>query len=137
MIKKNTLKVGFIVILAFLFENAIAQKSETKDYATSPYWIAMMADTNINYFEATKAFNIYWKGREKPQAEDEKFANAGRDDDKVKNKNIPYSFEYRKFLRWQMQVKPYVQNDGSILFPYQRLQLSQNARRSTPQNNAK
>jgi len=108
-----------------------------KDYATYPYWIRMMKDTNTNYFEAVKAFNMYWKGREKPEEENEKFANAGNEADKEKSKNIPYSFEYKKFKNWQMLTKPYVQNDGSILFPYQRRQLSYNSRHANPVNTNK
>jgi hypothetical protein len=137
MTKNNLLKIGFVVIVAFLYENAFAQKLETKNYASLPYWITMMRDTNTNYFETVKAFNAFWAGRENPLAEDEKLANAGKEEDKTKSKNIPYSFEYRKFLRWQMQVKPYVQNDGSILYPYQQRQLSINARKGTPINNTK
>jgi len=135
MTKKTLLFISAALFFTFLFGNANAQKSETKDYSAHPYWIAMMKDTNTNYFEAVKAFNTYWKGREKPQGENEKFERGGNDN--VKSKNIPYSFEYKKFQHWQMQVKPYVQNDGSILFPYKRYQLRQQARRATPTNTVK
>jgi len=132
MIKRNLLCLFCALYFTLLFGNADAQKNEPKNYALHPYWIEMMKDTNTNYFEAVKAFNSYWKGREKPQGENEKFSNAGKEDSKVKSKNIPYSFEYKKFQHWQMQVKPYVQNDGSILFPYQRRQLRMNARSANP-----
>jgi hypothetical protein len=132
MIKKNLLYLYCIVCFTFLVGNVNAQKMETKDYATHPYWIDMMKDTNTNYFEAVKAFNTYWSGREKPQSENEKFENEGNGNSKAKSKNIPNSFEYKKFQLWQMRVKPYVQNDGSILFPYQQHQLRKDARSSTP-----
>ncbi len=135
MTKKMLLFICTVLSFIFLIGNVSAQKSETKDYAAHPYWIAMMKDTNTNYFEAIKAFNGYWKGREKPESENEKFNRAGKED--VKSKNIPYSFEYRKFQRWEMQMKPYVQTDGRILYPYQRYLLHKNARSANPVNTAK
>ena len=109
-----------------------AQQNQTKDYSSYPYWIAMMKDTNTNYFEAVKAFNSFWSGREKPQGENEKFENAGQENSGAKSKNIPYSFDYKKFQLWQMRVQPYVQNDGSILFPYQQHRLREQARSANP-----
>ncbi len=129
--------LGIFIFVAFFFGDIRAQNTGGKDYASSPYWIEMMKDTNTNYFETVTAFNTYWKGRQKPEDENEKFANAGKKENEAKNKNIPYSFEYRKFQRWQMQMKPYVQNDGKILYPYQRLQLSRNSRSAKPLNTAK
>ena len=31
-----------------------------------PYWIAMMNDSTVNYYDAVNAFDIYWKNRVKP-----------------------------------------------------------------------
>src|SRR5689334_18650941 len=36
-----------------------------------PSWISMMDDPNVNYHEAVKAFNAYWKNKIKPVEEDE------------------------------------------------------------------
>ena len=131
MTRKLLLQIGVSACFTLLFGNVKAQMSEPKDYASYPYWINMMKDTNTNYYEAEKAFNTYWAGREKPQSEDEKFEKGGNDNS-AKSKNIPYSFEYKKFQLWQMRVKPYVQNDGSILYPYQQHQLRKEARSSNP-----
>ncbi len=128
MIKKPLLQLILFSCFSLFFANANGQKSEVKDYRSHPYWIAMMKDTNTNYFEAVKAFDTYWAGREKPQGENEKFSNAGNENTVAKSKNIPYSFEYKKFQLWQMRMKPYVQNDGSILYPYQQHRLRKEAR---------
>jgi hypothetical protein len=135
MTKRTLLFACSILSFTFLIGNVSAQKNTSKDYSSYPYWIAMIKDTNTNYFEAVKAFNTYWKNREKPQTENEKFDRAGKED--VKSKNLPYSFEYRKFKNWQMRVKPYVQNDGHILFPYQRYRLRKDARSANPTNTVK
>ena len=31
-----------------------------------PYWIEMMNDSTVNYYDAVNAFDIYWKNRVKP-----------------------------------------------------------------------
>ncbi len=118
------------------FTGIKAQTNPNKDYASSPYWIAMMKDTNTNYFEAVKAFNAYWKNREKPSSENEKFEHVGKGVE-TKSKNVPYSFEYRKFRNWQMRVKSYVQADGKILYPYQQLQIRKNSRNANIINSGK
>jgi hypothetical protein len=90
-----------------------------------PSWIAMMDDPNANYFEAIKAFDSYWKHKEKPVEEDESFESVG---DKKKeealreraakmNENAPtvkYAFEYKRFLHWKAEIEPFVQSDGRI-----------------------
>jgi hypothetical protein len=96
----------------------------------------MMNDSNVNYFEAVKAFDSYWKVHERPQPEDERFEKAANGE-KAQGKNIPYSLEYKKFKRWQMEMKPYVQEDGHILYPYKRHQLRLNSRKANPDNSIK
>ncbi len=88
----------------------------------------MMDDTNANYFNTVKAFNDYWKNREKPCTEEEKF-EKGTKSVNSGSKNIAFSFEYKKFCRWQLEIKPYVQQDGHILYPYQRHLLRHNDRK--------
>jgi hypothetical protein len=125
------------IAFALLTGSVNAQTGANKNYAQYPYWIKMMDDTNTNYFEAVLAFDTYWKDKEKPQAENERFEEAGMQDTVTKRKNIPYAFEFNKFKYWQIQVEPYVQNDGSILYPTQRLLMIQDERRATPINQSK
>ena len=88
----------------------------------------MMNDPNTNYHEAVKAFNEFWKNRERPREEKEVFSNMEtKKEKKVKSPTDPdaikYSFEYKKFLNWQREVAPYVQPDGHILSKEERLLL--------------
>ena len=112
-----------------------AQESGNKNYAAYPYWIKMMQDTSANFFETEKAFNTYWKDREKPPVENDQIANTGEENGK--QKNIPYSVEYRKFKNWEIQTKPFVQPDGSILCPTRQRQLIMNSRKSLTANQTK
>jgi len=38
--------------------------SPNADYTTYPYWIEMMQDPSVNFYEVQKAFNAYWENRE-------------------------------------------------------------------------
>lgn len=38
---------------------------------TYPVWIEMMSDPAANYFDAVKAFELYWQDKMKPLEEDE------------------------------------------------------------------
>ncbi len=136
-IRMKSLCLFLGIAFSLLLGKANAQNEANKNYSQYPYWIKMMDDTNTNYFEAVNAFNTYWKGREKPQAENERFEEAGMPDTAAKRKNIPYAFEYNKFKYWQIQVEPYVQDNGSILYPTQRLLMIQDERRATPVNQTK
>jgi len=86
-----------------------------------------MDDPKVNYFEAVKAFDAYWKGRTKPVEEKEVFNNFNQKKivaiRKTEREAKEYAFEYKKFLFWQQQVLPYVQPDGSILSTEQRLRI--------------
>ncbi|HXC06544.1 MAG TPA: hypothetical protein VNZ86_17430 [Bacteroidia bacterium] len=117
------------VTFCFLGVYITVDAQENKDYASYPYWIRMMDDSTTNYFQARNAFDAWWKNKPKPPGENEQLSKGGKENSS-KTKQIPYSFEYKKFLNWEMHVKPYVQDDGHILFPSQRLQLSRDARKA-------
>jgi PKD repeat protein/photosystem II stability/assembly factor-like uncharacterized protein len=37
---------------------------QNPDYSSYPYWIEMMQDHSVNFYEVQKAFNAYWENRE-------------------------------------------------------------------------
>jgi hypothetical protein len=110
-------------------------KSIEKAYAKFPYWIQMMEDEKANYFEAQKSFEIFWAKREKPLEEEEILGDKNEEYSKdakalaKRMKKLPpesqnLAFQYKKFLYWSREVKPYVQEDGSILSKAERLKIS-------------
>lgn len=63
----KTFKSLFLVLAGVLISiNAWPQKggSQPPDYSSYPYWIEMMQDHSINFFEVQKAFDAYWENRE-------------------------------------------------------------------------
>ncbi len=91
-----------------------------------PVWIEMMDNPEVNYFEAVKAFNLFWKNRDSP-VEEEEVLGKKHDQEKRKHGFVfrlfqkreeaarLYAFEHKKFKHWLLMVEPYVQPDGHIL----------------------
>ena len=102
----------------------------------------MMDDPNVNYYEACKAYDEFWKGREKPKGEDEIIGqrenmNSGSDKDhfkathpskKIKKEEVElqkYVFLIKKFENWRRANQPYVKSDGHIMNAQERLSIWQ------------
>ena len=102
---------------------------DTADY---PYWIKMMEDTMVNFYQAEKAFNAYWKNRVRPATDDNESYNPNkRDEDEdeeaeaTANINIEYVYDYKRFKAWEQSVKNFVMDDGHIMYPQQRVRIYQ------------
>lgn len=125
--------------------HAFSQSASKKDlnYSKHPYWIAMIDDTTANYFETIKAYDSFWKNREKPKDEEEILGMKGANEKEKKEKSnwikrlfqndveknqTMYNYQCKRYEHWKIMMEPYVQPDGSILYPYQRLQMWQKAR---------
>ncbi len=124
----------FVIIISFT-SILYAQSASQKDYEKYPFWVAMINDSTANYFEAERSFNAWWSIRPLPVEEDEILGNPeefikkeGWLDRMFKTKkekreaeSQEYAFEFKAFKQWQLRMTPWVQPDGSILTPSQRL----------------
>jgi hypothetical protein len=133
------MKVAILTLYFFCISYFLtAQTYSTKYYKKNPVWIEIIKYPNVNYFEAVKAYDAFWSNRKKPVEEDLILnQNKGTNDaekDKTSKRalrekrrekllNEKYGFECKKFEHWKMQVKPYVQADGSILSKEAQLKL--------------
>ncbi len=103
-----------------------------KDYARKPVWIQMIEDTTANYYEVEKAYNIYWDHHEPPEEEHDVIGEK-KEREKIpsvrKQRKIEREGEMRmavrKYMRWRERMLPYVQPDGRILTPSERLAIWQ------------
>ena len=78
----------FLIIQAYSQNLNVQQlQSDTSDY---PYWIEMMQDPEVNFFDVQKAFNIYWQGRE-----------------------VTKGSGWKPFKRWEYLMESRVNPDGS------------------------
>jgi hypothetical protein len=121
---KKLLFLGLFLVLSF---SAWAQKNDQKSekyYANHPVWTEQMNDPSVNFFEVNKAFETYWANREKPElehegAEEEKersfLSRLIKSDKKEQAERNEYAFAYKQYLKWRIEVEPFVQPDGRIL----------------------
>ncbi|MEP7169070.1 MAG: hypothetical protein ABI855_06825 [Bacteroidota bacterium] len=150
----NKLKVsGKTIVFTLLLVSGVhffsfsqSKKTPAKDYSKYPYWIEMMDDSTVNYFEAVKAYDEFWANRKKPKEEDEiigeKFYSSPEEKrkksfwdrifasrvEKQEMENNKYKFQCKKFEHWKFVVQPYVQPDGRILSTDEQLDLWKNQR---------
>ena len=101
-----------------------------KDYARNPIWISMIKDTTTNFFEAEKAYKIYFQHHEKPGGEHDIIGEHSKESKSPSGKELHrlqsedhMRMEVKKYERWRQKMLPYVQEDGTILTPSQRLQI--------------
>ncbi|MEI6312675.1 MAG: hypothetical protein WCP57_10485 [Bacteroidota bacterium] len=130
------MKYTLLFVFLFVFVSAFSNNNQAaKKYQKFPHWILMMEDPKVNYFEAQKAFDLFWKNRKKPIEEKEILGTIAEEsitDDKAltrRLKKLPESsrnltFQYKKFMYWSEMIKPYVQEDGSILSEEQIQQIN-------------
>ena len=121
-----------IFCFTFLFLAGYGQGAayNEKDYSRKPIWIAMIRDTAVNFFQAEKAFHAYFNQHELPGGENdeigehgkyEKFPSA-RERRKLEADNR-MRMEVKKYRHWHDMMLPYVQPDGRILTPSERLAI--------------
>ncbi len=129
----------FCSITAVTKSQAVPVKTaHPKNQPKLPSWITMMDDPNVNYYDAIKTFNDYWKKKIKPVEEDELDESAASANEMLSKRKarekarerereerrrgrltgddptIKYAFEYKRFLHWQLEMEPFVQPDGHI-----------------------
>ncbi|MFM6691219.1 MAG: hypothetical protein ACKPHT_07300, partial [Microcystis panniformis] len=69
---KFTLLFGLLTLCTQLFAQQAPGGMET------PRWVFMMEDPNVNFFEAIKEYQNYWKTHKKPISESELFEKENK-----------------------------------------------------------
>ncbi|MCF8368629.1 MAG: PKD domain-containing protein [Bacteroidales bacterium] len=92
MIRTITLLL-LTTISTSLFSQSISV-NQSKDYSAYPYWIEMMQDESVNFYDVQEAFNVYWEGRE-----------------------ITKGNGWKQFKRWEWRMEHYINPDGSRVAP--------------------
>lgn len=81
-------------------------------YRVKPIWIDMMNNPNTNYYEACKAFRLFWEGKVVPSETEGEAMDIGKKEniEGKGNKAIPqesekYVYEYKCFKNWERVTK--------------------------------
>lgn len=129
-----------------LFSQPPAHYSK-REMKKNPVWIEMIKSEQVNYFKALQAFELYFTKHPFPVMEEEEMAvneNLKERIEKAEKKYVhkhrkhkaeptktgkekdeeaKLAFEVKRFNRWEMKVKPYVKNDGSIMSTEDRMNI--------------
>ena len=97
--KKIILFTAFIAFAHIATAQLLLKKANVDDINT-PQWAKMMYAENPNMFAVEKAYNLYLQTHQEEQT--------------------PHTAYYK---HWRRTMQPYVQDDGSILTPSQRIAL--------------
>jgi len=91
---KNVLLL-FVVAIMFMAKTGYCQDYKSlsdEDFANTPYWVEMMNDESVNFFDVQRAFELYWKDRE-----------------------VTRSSGWKPFKRWEYLMMSRVNADGTRL----------------------
>ena len=133
-------KLLIVIFSIFSVLSASAQKKAllVSEKNSMPRWIEMMDDTLTNFFEAENEFNAFWKNLPTPIEEDAILGHTelkkdernswlnrmfSKRKEKAQMEAEKYAFQYKRYMNWRRSVWPYVQDDGSILTPAQRIAI--------------
>ncbi|MCD4697578.1 MAG: PKD domain-containing protein [Bacteroidales bacterium] len=89
MIRKLTLFSIMTLMASGLFAQS-NNSNEIRDYSEYPYWIEMMQDESVNFFEVQEAFETYWEGRK-----------------------ITKGSGWKPFKRWEWRTEQHIYPDGT------------------------
>src|SRR5436853_439928 len=144
------LRAACLILIFPLFYLGFSQSAShftAKEMKKTPVWIKMMDDEHTNYFEALKAFELYFTTHKFPTMEEEemakndklkeriekseakykkkkpKYREAPGESQKEKHEETRLAFEVKKFNHWEMQTRPYVKDDGSIMNIEERMKI--------------
>lgn len=119
-----------VLILAAAVCHAQHQTFTDAQYAKKPLWIAMLNDSTANYHEVQNAFNIYFKHHQLPEEEEdvigerrERAKHLSKRRRQELSRENKMRMAVKKYHWWCDRMLPYVQDDGSILTPSQRIEV--------------
>src|SRR6478752_1476886 len=94
--KTTTTMVVLLLLLCGVGHQVLAQEGNSeKDYKKNARWIQMMDDPNVNFYEAEKAFNIFWEDRGEPEKE------QGEEHEKERHFSVKRIFVSEEKLEWE------------------------------------
>ena len=130
LILRKLMLLSICLIAGYISHAQQVNAYTEKDYARNPVWIKMIKDTAANYFEAEKAFKIYFRHHEKPEGEHDVIGERAKEEknpSKRERRRMQEEehmrMEVKRYEHWRDKMAPYVQADGTILTPSQRLKI--------------
>lgn len=125
--------LGLLFLILMLPSVSIAQKQFSDQYMRQhPIWISMMNDSSCNFFQAERAFELYFSEHAIPKEEDEIIGSEDSNDrtlprrifrlfpQKRNEYEAEMAFNVKKYRHWHLLTLPWVREDGSVIGPVER-----------------
>lgn len=136
---RKTVIIFIFLLMGFAAFPQAKSHFTKKEMKKKPLWIEMQNDEHVNYFEALKAFELYFTDHKFPVMEEEEMAHNEKlkerilkseakykrkkrkeiiepnESEKEKHEETKLAFEVKRFEHWEMQTRPFVKEDGSIM----------------------
>ncbi|MBS3914961.1 MAG: hypothetical protein KG003_10700 [Bacteroidetes bacterium] len=95
-----------------------------QDTMQTAYWKTMMADTLVPFAATVSAFELYWKGKQRPiRDEDNEGENIFEREKKEENSgNLNEVYDYKKFLNWKQKNQYRIKENGMVMTEYDIIQ---------------
>ena len=88
------MKHFLILLISTILSISFSCAQTTQDTMDNPYWVDMMSDPNVNFFQTQRAFELYWTGR-----------------------TIEKGSGYKPFKRWEYNMSQIIDANGNIPSP--------------------
>lgn len=135
MVKHFPRTAAVLLVLLVLCSRAQGQNKSRfseKDYARTPLWGQLMDDTTASFFEVERAFNTYFAHHELPEGESEEMGDRREKEKHLSRRAVRriaaenrLRMAVKRYRFWHEQTLPYVQPDGRILTPSERVAIWQ------------
>lgn len=127
---KSVLSILLLLSTMSSLQAQSKKRSSAVNYRAYPYWIAMMDDPNANFFEVEKAFMQYFSAHELPEEEHDVIGEFNEREKFSSKRAIRKSnaanklrLQVKKYNWWHEDNLPYVQSNGHILTPEERIKI--------------
>jgi hypothetical protein len=122
-----------ILLLPLLAVTYCMAQQKNANWREEAVWIKMIDDPNVNYYEAIKAYNEYWKTHKKPVEQEDDKAELDKSGEKPTARPVPtreekiyedeMTYQIKRFETWVREEKPFVQENGRILTQQERIEI--------------
>lgn len=140
----KTSALCLLLLPSTLFSQAKFTKRQMKK---QPVWIGMIKSEQVNYFDALKAFELYFTTHKFPVMEEEEMGKNELLKERIEKSEARYkkrhrkvkqdpgvlqqeeheeaklAFEVKRFNHWEMKTRPYVKNDGTVMSAEERIAI--------------
>lgn len=122
-----------VLVLPLLAGTYCMAQQKNLNWRTDATWVKMIDDPNVNYYEAIKTYNEYWKTHTKPVEQEDNKAELDKSGEKPTARPVPtreekiyedeMTYQVKRFETWMREEKPFVQENGRILTQQERNEI--------------